>query len=171
MELRQLYYALKVAEERNFSRAAEKLHIAQPSLSQQILKLEKELDVSLFDRTTNSVELTYAGERFTEAAGRILDLTEQLKNEMRDISDVKKGKLVIGSMPMTGAHLLPIILPAFQAKYPGIEIHLVEETSRHGEIIRKVPEKDLVVELKKEIDKLAEEHYKKQAAEAVNVQS
>ena len=61
MELRQLQYAIQIAIERNFSRAAEKLHIAQPSLSQQLSKLEKEIGVLLFQRSTNSVELTHAG--------------------------------------------------------------------------------------------------------------
>jgi LysR family hydrogen peroxide-inducible transcriptional activator len=129
LEFRQILYALKIAEEKNFSRAAEKLHIAQPSLSQQLSKLEKELGISLFDRTTSSVELTYAGERFIETAGKIIDLSEQLKKEMQDISEIKKGKLVVGSMPMTGAHLLPKVLPVFQKNYPGIEITLIEETS------------------------------------------
>ena len=61
MEFRQLQYTLQIAAERNFSRAAEKLHIAQPSLSQQLSKLEKELGVLLFQRNTSTVELTHAG--------------------------------------------------------------------------------------------------------------
>ncbi len=67
MELRQLQYAIQIAAEKNFfSRAAEKLHIAQPSLSQQLSKLEKEIGLLLFQRTTNSVELTHAGTLFVE---------------------------------------------------------------------------------------------------------
>jgi LysR family hydrogen peroxide-inducible transcriptional activator len=129
LEFRQILYVLKIAEEKNFSRAAEQLHVAQPSLSQQLSKLEKELGVLLFDRTTNSVELTYAGERFIENAVKIIDLSEQLKKEMQDISEIKKGKLIVGSMPMTGAHLLPKVLPVFRNLYPDVEITLVEETS------------------------------------------
>lgn len=129
MELRQLQYALKVAEERSFSRAAEKLHIAQPSLSQQVLKLEQELGVKLFDRATTPLELTYAGERFAETAGRILDLAEQLRREMEDVADLKKGRLTIGSLPITGAHVLPVVLPVFQKRFPGIKVVLVEGTT------------------------------------------
>ncbi len=133
MELRQLQYALQIAIDKNFSRAAEKLHIAQPSLSQQLSKLEKELGVLLFQRTTNSVEVTYAGTRFVEKAQKILDMVEQLKQEMEDISQMRKGKLVVGSLPITGAHVLPLVLPVFQERYPEIDIVLVEETTSNLE--------------------------------------
>jgi LysR family hydrogen peroxide-inducible transcriptional activator len=129
MELRQLQYAVQIAEERSFSRAAEKLHIAQPSLSQQLSKLEKEIGLLLFQRTTNSVELTHAGSLFVDKAQRILDLVEQLKQEMEDISQMKKGKLIVGSMPITGSTILPLVLPVFRAAFPNIDIALVEETS------------------------------------------
>ncbi|MFC5403752.1 LysR family transcriptional regulator [Cohnella soli] len=133
MEIRQLLYAIQIATERNFSRAAEKLHIAQPSLSQQLSKLEKELGVLLFKRSTNSVELTYAGSVFVEKAQQIVDMADQLRREMEDIADMRKGRLVVGSLPMTGAHILPHVLPAFRHAYPDIEIVLVEETTRQLE--------------------------------------
>ncbi|MEW9698917.1 LysR family transcriptional regulator [Paenibacillus sp. SI8] len=133
MELRQLQYAIQIAVERNFSRAAEKLHIAQPSLSQQLSKLEKEIGVLLFQRSTNSVELTHAGSLFVEKSQKILDMVEMLKKEMEDISQMKKGRLVVGSMPITGSTILPFVVPVFQATYPDIEISLVEETSANLE--------------------------------------
>ncbi|MFC5448156.1 LysR family transcriptional regulator [Paenibacillus aestuarii] len=135
MELRQLQYAIQIAVERNFSRAAEKLHIAQPSLSQQLSKLEKEIGVLLFQRSTNSVELTHAGSLFVEKSQKILDMVEQLKKEMEDISQMKKGRLVVGSMQITGSTILPFVVPAFQAAYPEIEISLVEETSANLETL------------------------------------
>lgn len=135
MELRQLQYALQIAKELNFSRAAEKLHIAQPSLSQQLSKLEKEIGVLLFQRNTNSVELTYAGSVFMEQAQKIIDHVEQLKREMGDISQMRKGKLIVGSLPITGSHILPLVLPVFQARYPDIEIVLVEETTANLEAL------------------------------------
>lgn len=133
MEFRQLLYAIQIASERNFSRAAEKLHIAQPSLSQQLSKLEKELGVLLFKRSTNSVELTHAGSVFVNRARQIVDMTEQLRREMEDLADLRKGRVVVGSVPMTGAHVLPDVLPAFRAAYPEIEVVLIEETSRNLE--------------------------------------
>ncbi|MCL6456524.1 MAG: LysR family transcriptional regulator [Gorillibacterium sp.] len=129
MELRQLQYAVKIAVEKNFSRAAEKLHIAQPSLSQQLAKLEKELGVLLFQRNTNSVELTHAGSVFVDKAQFILDHTSQLQREMEDFSQMKKGRLVVGSLPNTGTHILPLVLPAFHERYPGIELTLVEDNT------------------------------------------
>lgn len=129
MELRQLNYAIHIAREKNFSRAAEKLHIAQPSLSQQLSKLEQELNVMLFRRTTNSVEPTEAGEVFVAKAQEILDAVEQLRQEMDDMAQMRKGKLVVGTLPITGAHILPLVLPRFGAQYPQIEVVLVEETT------------------------------------------
>lgn len=127
MELRQLQYTLQIAAERNFSRAAEKLHIAQPSLSQQLSKLEKELGVLLFQRNTSTVELTHAGVTFVEQAQKIVDAVELLRQEMSDISQLRKGKVVVGSMPITGSHLLPHVLPAYKQAYPDIEITLLED--------------------------------------------
>lgn len=129
MELRQLSYVIQIAKEKNFSRAAEKLHIAQPSLSQQLSKLEQELNVLLFRRTTNSVEPTEAGEVFVEKAQEILDAIEQLRQEMDDLAQMRKGKLVIGTLPITGAHILPLVLPRFGEHYPQVEVVLVEETT------------------------------------------
>lgn len=143
MELRQLQYALQIAAEKNFSRAAEKLHIAQPSLSQQLSKLEKELGVLLFQRSTNSVELTHAGESFMEKAQAILDMVGQLQKEMEDISQMKKGKLAIGCLQITGSYLLPRVLPAFQERYPSIEIALVEETTATLEQLAAVGQTDI----------------------------
>ncbi|CAH1217089.1 MULTISPECIES: LysR family transcriptional regulator [Paenibacillus] len=127
MELRQLQYTLQIAAERNFSRAAEKLHIAQPSLSQQLSKLEKELGVLLFQRNTSTVELTHAGVTFVEQAQKIVDAVELLRQEMSDISQLRKGKVVVGSMPITGSHLLPHVLPAYKQAYPDIEVTLLED--------------------------------------------
>ncbi|MEO3944454.1 LysR family transcriptional regulator [Gorillibacterium sp. CAU 1737] len=145
MELRQLNYAVKIAAEKHFSRAAEKLHIAQPSLSQQLSKLEKELGVLLFQRSTNSVELTYAGEVFMERAQAILDQVNQLTREMEDISQLKKGRLVVGSLPITGAHMLPRVLPAFRRSYPGIELTLVEDTTARLEKFTSSGQTDIAI--------------------------
>ncbi|WP_054024544.1 LysR family transcriptional regulator [Bacillus sp. FJAT-28004] len=129
MELRQLNYVIQIASEKNFSRAAEKLHIAQPSLSQQLSKLEQEIGVLLFRRTTNSVELTQAGQVFVQKSQAILDAVEQLKQEMDDMAQMRRGRLVVGTLPLTGSHILPLVLPVFGEQYPQIEVVLVEETT------------------------------------------
>ncbi|MGD8189277.1 LysR family transcriptional regulator [Brevibacillus ginsengisoli] len=129
MELRQARYVLAVASERSFSKAAALLHLAQPSLSQQIAKLEKEWGVQLFHRYSQQIELTDAGERFVQVAQALIDKAEGLEREMRAYAKADSGKLVIGSLPITGTHVLPNVLSAFHQQYPGIELKLVEERS------------------------------------------
>ena len=143
MELRQLQYVVQIAADKNFSRAAEKLHIAQPSLSQQLAKLEKELGQQLFRRTTNSVELTHAGEVFVTKASVILDAVEQLKQEMDDLGQMRRGRLVVGSLPTTGSHILPVVLPVFQARYPEIDIVLLEDSTSRLEQLTASGQTDL----------------------------
>jgi len=143
MELRQLQYVIQIAKEKNFSRAAEKLHIAQPSLSQQLSKLEKEIGVLLFRRTTNSVELTHAGSVFVHKAQTILDAAEQLKQEMEDMALMRKGRLVVGSLPITGSHILPLVLPVFGSLYPEIEVVLIEDSSSKLEQLTASGETDI----------------------------
>ena len=145
MEFRQLLYVVELAREKNFSRAAEKLHVAQPSLSQQLSKLERELGVTLFHRSTSSVELTYAGATFVEKAQKVLDLLDQMRQEMDDISQLKKGRLVIGSLPITGSHVLPRVLPEFKKRYPQIEIVLLEETSSNLEMLTAQGQTDITL--------------------------
>lgn len=158
MELRQLQYVLQIAAEKNFSRAADKLHIAQPSLSQQLSKLEKELGVMLFQRNTSSVELTYAGTKFVEQAQIIIDAVELLRQEMSDISELRTGRVVVGSMPITGAHLLPHVLPVFKESYPEVEISLLEDSSMNLEKLTASGQTDLsLLSLPLEIPALAYE--------------
>ncbi|MCM3142507.1 LysR family transcriptional regulator [Brevibacillus sp. MER 51] len=133
MELRQIRYVLAVAEERSFSRAANRLHLAQPSLSQQIAKLEKILGVSLFHRLPQHVELTDAGQRFIQVAQTLVDMSEGLEREMRAYAVGESGKLLVGSLPITGAYVLPRVLPTFTQQFPGVELQLMEETSSHLE--------------------------------------
>jgi DNA-binding transcriptional LysR family regulator len=129
MDFRQLQYMLKVAEERSFSKAAQKLYIAQPSLSQYIQKLEYQVGVELFDRSTTPLRLTYAGELYAKTAKHILDLKDQLSQQMEDIADMKKGRLIIGLSSFRSTYIMPKILPLFHEKFPGIQVILLEGNS------------------------------------------
>ncbi|HEY8891879.1 MAG TPA: LysR family transcriptional regulator [Clostridium sp.] len=129
MDFRQLQYMLKVSEEKSFSKAAQKLYIAQPSLSQYIQKLEQQLGVQLFDRSSNPLKLTYAGELYAQTAKNILDLKDQLSNQMEDISNFKRGRLTIGLSTFRSTYIMPKILPLFHEKFPGIDVVLVEGNS------------------------------------------
>lgn len=133
MELRQVRYVLAVAEERSFSRAANRLHLAQPSLSQQIAKLEKLLGVALFHRLPQHVELTDAGQRFVQVAQTLVDMADGLEREMRSYAVGESGKLLVGSLPITGAYVLPYVISDFTQQFPGVELQLMEDTSSHLE--------------------------------------
>lgn len=133
LEFRQLYYVIQVAKDLSFSKAAANLHIAQPSLSQQISKLETELSIKLFHRNPHQISLTEAGQRFCERARSIVDMLEQLSKEMEDELDLEQGNVVIGCLPMTGTHVLPRVLPVFHSKYPAISIQLIEDTTERLE--------------------------------------
>ena len=124
MEFRQMKYILTLAETRNMTRAAEKLYISQPALSHYLKCVEDELGAQLFDRSTAPMSLTYAGRCYVERARAILLENEQLKRQMRDITQHMSGKLTIGTSRDRASYMMPRILPEFAALYPGIEIEV-----------------------------------------------
>ncbi|NLL51867.1 MAG: LysR family transcriptional regulator [Peptococcaceae bacterium] len=126
LNTKNLIYALTVAEERSFSNAAKKLYLSQPSLSQSISALEKELGAPIFDRSTIPLSLTYAGEKFIKAASEILSIERRLKREIEDILDSKSGRLVIGISSLRCTNIIPLAFPIFQKKYPSVELVLEE---------------------------------------------
>ena len=117
MEMHQLRYVVAVARTGNFSRAAEQCHVAQPSLSQQIQKLEDELGERLFDRTKRVAKLTSHGETFLRRALRILDEAEAATRDASDAKDLLRGTLTIGVLPTIAPYLLPEVLTEFTEKY------------------------------------------------------
>lgn len=130
VELHQLRYFLAVARFRHFTRAAESLYVAQPSLSQQIQKLEAELGVPLFDRQGRRIVLTAAGERLLPFAERILADVEAAQRSLREARDLVHGRLVVGAPPTVGTRLLPQVAAAFRREYPGIELLMREDGVR-----------------------------------------
>jgi LysR family transcriptional activator of glutamate synthase operon len=129
MELRQLRYLVALADEQHFTRAAARLHIAQPALSQQIKRLEDEIGVALVDRTTRHVSLTPAGELLVARARRALSEVDAAAAELADLAGVRTGRVVIGAMRSTGRFDLSALLAAFHARHPGIELIVREEPS------------------------------------------
>lgn len=122
MELRHLRYFIHVAEELNFTRAAEKIFIAQPSLSQQIKDLEEELGALLFLRKNRSLALTEEGQQFYYDAKYILELANQAKQNVKVISDNKKNKLNIGFLPVAEMKIFPYVLPLIRAARSELDI-------------------------------------------------
>lgn len=129
MELHQLRYVVAVARTKNFSRAAEKCHVSQPSLSQQIQKLEDELGEKLFARLKREAKLTSAGEIFLTRAVRILEEVDAAKREAADARDLLRGKVNLGVLPTIAPYLLPGVVGEFARKFPGVEIIVQEDTT------------------------------------------
>ncbi len=126
MDFRQILHVLAVAEEGNITKAAAKLHIAQPSLSQSIQKVEKQLGVLLFDRSQTPIALTPEGQRYVEISRMILNLREQLRQDYEDSGKLKKGRIIIGTSSFRGCNVLPGAMVRFHELYPDIEVILQE---------------------------------------------
>ncbi len=129
MEMHQLRYVVAVARSGNFSRAAEHCHVSQPSLSQQIQKLEEELGERLFDRMKREAKPTPHGEAFLRRAVRILEEVDAAKREATDAKDLLRGTVTIGVLPTIAPYLLPEVMVEFTEKYPGVEIVVQEDTT------------------------------------------
>src|SRR6476620_360020 len=129
MEMQQLRYMVSVARTGNFSRAAEQCHVSQPSLSQQIQKLEDELGERLFDRLKRETRLTPFGEIFLRRAVRILEEIEAARREADDAGQLLRGKIAIGVLPTIAPYLLPAALTEFTRQFPGVEIVVQEDTT------------------------------------------
>ena len=127
MELHQLRYFCAVAETGSFSRAAEQSHVAQPSLSQQILKLEDELGARLFDRLGRTVRLTELGKTFLPRARAVLRELEAAKGDVRERKDSISGPLSIGVIPTVAPYFLPPHLTLFTRQFPQVQVTVVEE--------------------------------------------
>ncbi|MHB8147656.1 MAG: LysR family transcriptional regulator [Vulcanimicrobiaceae bacterium] len=126
MDVRQLRYVLALARRRSFTLAAADLSIAQPALSQQIARLERELGVRLFDRTNRRVSLTDAGSALALRAERIIADVAAAAEEMSSFSGGLRGRVVLGTYQSFSEYTLPKLLGRFHALYPGIEIALRE---------------------------------------------
>lgn len=129
MEMHQLRYVVAVARTGTFSRAAEQCHVAQPSLSQQIQKLEDELGERLFDRMKREAKLTSHGEAFLRRAVRILEEVDAAKREATDARDLLRGTLTVGVLPTIAPYLLPGVMAAFTGRFPGVEVVVQEDTT------------------------------------------
>lgn len=123
MELRHLRYFVTVADELNFTRAAEKLNTVQPSLSQQIKDLEREVEVQLLKRNNRKVELTEAGQAFLKEALLSLEHAERAIQVARQIAHANKDQLNIGFVPVAEMKVFPYIMPTIRAHFPEVKIN------------------------------------------------
>lgn len=126
MDIRQLNYFLAIAEEENITRAAEKLHIAQPHLSQQLKLIEDELNIKLVERNTRKIQITDAGKKLQHRAKQMLELMDTTIKELKDFNEGLQGTLSIGTIASSGDILLPQRICSFHKKYPDINFEIRE---------------------------------------------
>lgn len=136
MTITQLKYVLAVAEHQNFTKAAQKTFVTQPTLSMQIQKLEEELSIQIFDRSKKPIELTSVGQKIVQQARNIVNEADR----MQDVVDQEKGfiggEFKLGIIPTVMPTLLPMFLKTFTTKYP--KVHLIIEELTTDEIITKI---------------------------------
>ncbi len=166
MDLRNLRYFVAVAEELNFSRAAGRMYLSQPALSQQIRKLERELGVSLFRRTRNQVEMTEAGRALLVGARRVLMLVEQTAREVREVGGAEAHHLRVGFPEYANHTPIADALQTFRRRYPYVELEehetfTLQETLQQIDKLRRGtldvgfmlrPEEDDFVEIERILD-------------------
>jgi len=129
MNLRDLKYLVALADHKHFGRAAAACYVSQPTLSTQIKKLEDELGVSLVERAPRKVMLTPAGRDAADRARRIVAEVEQMKEAARRSQDPEAGTVRLGLFPTLGPYLLPHVVPRLRARFPHLELLLIEEKS------------------------------------------
>ena len=141
MTITQLYYVLAVAEHQNFTKAAEKCFVTQPTLSMQIQKLEDQLDIQIFDRTKKPIELTEIGKKIVNQAKNIVNEADRIQ----DIVDQQKGfiggEFKLGIIPTVMPTLLPMFLKTFIKRYPKVKLKIEELTTE--EIIQRIKDGNL----------------------------
>jgi LysR family hydrogen peroxide-inducible transcriptional activator len=131
MEMHQLRYFVAVAQAHSFSRAAEACFVSQPSLSQQIAKLESEVGHRLLDRLGRRVQLTDAGRLLLDSAVAVLATVEDAKRRLKDDGNLAGARLILGAIPTIAPYLLPIVLRQFEKQHPGVEMTFHEDVTRN----------------------------------------
>lgn len=132
MTLQQFKYVLAVEAHKNFGLAAQACHVAQPSLSQQIKKLEDDLGITLFNRsTTGGVQTTEAGKFAIEKIREILTAVQSLEDECQVFNKVVRGTLRVGIIPTIGPYLVPYFLEDLRKTYPELQVEIIEEKTEH----------------------------------------
>ena len=141
MTIRQLEVFLAIAHAQSFSRAAERIHLSQPTLSEHMKELEDELGVPLFIRHSRSVSLTEPGRVFEDYATRVVATLAAGRHAIAELDGLKRGSLVVGASTTPGTYVLPARIAKFREQYPGITVALriansrtVQERVRDGEV-------------------------------------
>lgn len=129
MNFKHIQYVLTVLREGSITGASKKLFVSQPALSQTIKQIEQDLGAAIFDRSTDPISLTSAGQRYVEAAQQILDIDRNLRAHIAETKKEIHGRMRVGISAQRGIQLLPQVIPEFSRRYPFVRIELVEHGS------------------------------------------
>ncbi|MCI9283468.1 MAG: LysR family transcriptional regulator [Lachnospiraceae bacterium] len=129
LNLREIEYVLTIAREGSITKAAQKLYVAQPSLSQTLKKVESEFSVSLFTRVKGRLKLTPEGEVFVKSGQEIERILKDLENTFSHLSNAESGKLTVGVPYLLGTLVAACIIPVYRERFPQIDLQLVESSS------------------------------------------
>lgn len=119
-------YIYEVYKEKSFSKAAQNLYISQPSLSARVKKIEDQIGVPLFDRSTSPLKLTEIGEIYIEAAKEIFEIEQRVENHINQLTTLKTGHLSVGASNLFAAYVMPQLITQFQQRFPDIRIRITE---------------------------------------------
>ena len=127
--LKELEYIYAVYQEKSFSRAAQRLFITQPALSNKVKKVEEKIRMPLFDRSTNPIQLTAAGQAYIQAVGKIMAVEKELDEQLQALASKRSGSITVGSAAFFCAHVLPELTMLFQEQHPDYTVNLLEGNS------------------------------------------
>lgn len=165
MTTQQIQCIITLAEEGSFSKAAKKLFVTQPSISQLIKNMELQIGTSLFDRSSSPIRLTPVGQACYDAAKKILSTERELENRISDINKLKTGTLTIGTTPFRGSCLLPKSFASFYHEFPGVKLDVITTSVRELQNLLLSGEIDICIEASDfdpelfYVEELATEHY------------
>lgn len=126
MNMKHIQYVMTVLREGSITAASKKLYVSQPALSQTIKQIELDLGTPIFDRSTDPISLTYAGQKYIDAAQRIIDIDRNLRTQIAEMKNEVHGRIRVGISVQRGLQLLPLVVPEFARLYPYVKLELVE---------------------------------------------
>lgn len=129
MNMKHIHYVLTVLHEGSITGASKKLYVSQPALSQTIKQIEHDLGAVIFDRSTDPISLTSAGQKYVEAAQQMLDIDRNLRAQIAEMKNEIHGRLRVGISVQRGLQLLPRVIPEFSRQYPFVKVELIEHGS------------------------------------------
>lgn len=129
MNMKHIQYVLTVLREGSITGASKKLYVSQPALSQTIKQIEQDLGAPIFDRTTDPISLTFAGQKYVDAAQQMLDIDRNLRAQIAELKDEIHGRIRVGISVQRGLQLLPHVIPEFARQYPFVKVELIEHGS------------------------------------------